>query len=527
MSDIVQFKDIDSAYAALDIKENELKVALERYDTLCGYYDTVVKQGGVDKSTAIALETFSPGILGKNLNVNGYTTTLSRTNYKATLEALTVSMEEGFALIAGIFLIIASIVGFILTLIGMTTGNSGGGASIMRSNDIFIKFETKTDSIFYTGARTAHIDSHFTETQYNAYRQDMMQYLNRHFADNLSQLDAGRKLTSARDRVTFAKALEHFMDCVFEKRVIDNQPELITAALRHSSPSLFVDYFKNIHNTDIRQFIESLCRKLPGIIDQLGRIDGWLTNIAQDANKAVDAVDTKSLAGTTNHSTAHLVSMGLRNTSSAAKSLYDLYINTLALSYHRNLVSSPDNSQMRAYLDYLKIDAAANNRIRYIEKSNPAKPIIIIGNLPDYRDRPVTAIKLEKRESDFNSLKAVFDKKAAESDKVSGPVSSPNADSDAIISNRKMRIALDVQRGYLFFAKAIFNDIALGIRTAIKVDRCYSGFASSLESAFMHDCDAYIHHYKLLTTHAGDDHLRNRYSKLHTDLLLFRRQKTA
>lgn len=101
---------------------------ISKFNELAAIHRQLKELGGVDKATVVALESIQPGIITSKVNINGFTTSLSKTNYDLTVKQVEVAMED-FELFATIGLAIAAVIGFIMAMFGMGGGGGGGGSS--------------------------------------------------------------------------------------------------------------------------------------------------------------------------------------------------------------------------------------------------------------------------------------------------------------------------------------------------------------------------------------------------------------
>lgn len=101
---------------------------ISRFNELAVIHRQLKELGGVDKATVVALESIQPGMITSKVNINGFTTSPSKTNYDLTVKQVEVAMED-FELFATIGLAIAAIIGFIMAMFGMGGGGGGGGSS--------------------------------------------------------------------------------------------------------------------------------------------------------------------------------------------------------------------------------------------------------------------------------------------------------------------------------------------------------------------------------------------------------------
>lgn len=482
----------ETIFDVLEQKEEELRIATERFDELCQYQNRIMAAGGIDFSTAASLENYQPGILSSKVNMRSFTQQLSKTNYNVTVEQLSVSIEDVTVLIAAIISFILFIVGFIITLLGASGGRS-------RSDSFYLRFESKSDYHIYIDGRTTKIDSHITDSQFIEYRDKMVSYLENHYAEEFKLSRLANSLRTA-SRHSWQNLLTDFLDEGFSRRLISHQSSLTASITPH-----FSDVLKNLPNSSISQFrlVDEIGQYLPKAAESLDKFKSALTSVDDfitDNIKIIIDVETNAPAS---------------ERIQAAIDFIDGRVGAMSAitSAERNISHIGRGEPYRIYktlkekVQWSMILKDEKEPAEYNGKIKPAR--FYIADLPLVKRRPSNVMKLDVLSKSFQAFKSDFDELAT--------ISERGLNQQVDDKNRAIQLQARLKKFYLVRVKQIVADMAAGIAAAMALDKAYTRYAIGLESAYRRDAHAYIHHYNLLISVASTTELKDVYRKIESD----------
>lgn len=504
VADDKQPMSIDKAVEELEVKMEQYKIALERFTELQTRYQEIKRLGGVDKSTAIALENFQEGLISKRVNLNSFTTGLSKTNYELTLEQLEVAMESEGGVVAVIFGIIVAIIVFIINLLGFAAGSAGS------SDKIYFKYEKLASMDIYRSGRSVMIDSVFTDSQFNSYREKMMTYIEKHYSEEFATLRTADELKSAKTRQAFEHALGHFLNDAFNSKLYKGLTQVVDlTTINHISVS---DLPK-----DLYAMFTQIMYRFPFMLTSIKAIEADLKEVIEATLKEKDKFITGStIAQHTPQQIAKIFSDFLAITNNRAKHIRHTADSLVSIAKAGYGGSGGGKITIQEVLKALEVDQMLKTPVKY--DSNRGKrtpPDNYFSNFKVYKKRPSNILDLEKEKDVFYALKEAFEKKVEE-----------GYQGKALVGDEGPRIlALRLTQEYFIKdVKQIFGDIAAGMKFAIQVDKAYSDFIRNFDVSFKRDCETFIHHYQYLAAEAGNDTLRNNYVKKKKELTELRQE---